>query len=125
LTPGLLFTVFVPQKLNENRPVRERVCEGKSSSLLDTCIIYCMTIWNNSRNWLRDKKIFPDDMLPHKHRIDAAGFPALPNSLLKLTASPPDKTARWNSVLGGQRFNKPAAAPPKKFNAKTQSREAL
>lgn len=30
MTPKCLFTIFVPQKLNENRPVRERVCEGKS-----------------------------------------------------------------------------------------------
>jgi hypothetical protein len=27
LTPRLL-TIFVPQKLNENRPVRERVCDA-------------------------------------------------------------------------------------------------
>jgi adenine-specific DNA-methyltransferase len=40
LTPRLL-TIFVPQKLNETRPVRECVCERKSSSLLDTRVIYC------------------------------------------------------------------------------------
>ena len=40
LTPGL-FTIFVPQKLNETRPVRECVCGCKSTSLLDTRVIYC------------------------------------------------------------------------------------
>src|ERR1039458_9759626 len=51
LTPSLL-TIFVPQKLNENRPVRERVCECKSCvrNMRTSMARFLATIWNNSRN---------------------------------------------------------------------------